>query len=136
MSACETPLLDGCSSAHLHEEAVAAAHRPRKLRLIAVIAIIYFNVSGGPLGSEQIISALGPAVGLSAICVFACVYSIPQAAVTAELSAAFPSNGGYSLWVQAAFGNSGACRSRTGRGFPASSTLPSTRCYSTPLSRT
>jgi len=105
MSACETPLLDGCSSAHLHEEAVAAAHRPRKLRLIAVIAIIYFNVSGGPLGSEQIISALGPAVGLSAICVFACVYSIPQAAVTAELSAAFPSNGGYSLWVQAAFGN-------------------------------
>ena len=32
-------------------------------------------------------------------------YSLPQAAVTAELSTAFPDNGGYSLWVRAAFGD-------------------------------
>eukprot|EP00966_Prymnesium_polylepis_P244202 5647378-Prymnesium_polylepis.1 len=36
---------------------------------------------------------------------FTLCYSVPQAMITAELSTAFPDNGGYSLWVQAAFGD-------------------------------
>ena len=67
--------------------------------------IIFFNVSGGPLGSESAIRHGGPLVGLSAFLAFALLYSLPQAAVTAELSTAFPDNGGYSLWVRAAFGD-------------------------------
>ena len=76
----------------------------KSLRLFAVIAIVFFNVSGGPLGSEQVISSLGPLVGLGSMVLFALIYAVPQAMITAELSTAFPSNGGYSLWVQAAFG--------------------------------
>ena len=43
--------------------------------------------------------------GLGAMALFACVFSVPQAMMTAELSTAMPDNGGYSLWVQAAFGD-------------------------------
>ena len=76
----------------------------KPLKLVAVISIVFFNVSGGPLGSEEIISSLGPVIGLGLVLVFSLVFSIPQAMITAELSTAFPSNGGYSIWVQAAFG--------------------------------
>jgi len=75
-----------------------------KLGLFAVVSIIFFNVSGGPLGSEQIISSCGPIVGLALLGIFALCFSVPQAMITAELSTAFPCNGGYSMWVQAAFG--------------------------------
>ena len=81
-----------------------APPQPRPLRLLAVVSIVFFNVSGGPLGSEGSVSALGPICALGMIVVFALIYSVPQAMITAELSTAFPSNGGYSIWVQAAFG--------------------------------
>ena len=42
---------------------------------------------------------------MGAIVAFVLLYSIPQAMITAELSTAFPDNGGYSLWVNAAFGD-------------------------------
>ena len=75
------------------------------LGTVSVLALVFFNVSGGPLGSEGIISSAGPLVGLAATVVFVAVYSLPQALITAELSTAFPENGGYSLWVHAAFGD-------------------------------
>ena len=81
-----------------------ASPAPNKLGLLAVVSIIFFNVSGGPLGSEQVISSVGPIIGLALLGVFALCFSVPQAMITAELSTAFPYNGGYSLWVQAAFG--------------------------------
>ena len=76
----------------------------RTLGVLSVVSLVFFNVSGGPLGSEGIVSAAGPLVGLSAILAFVLLFSIPQAMVTAELSTALPDNGGYSLWVKAAFG--------------------------------
>ncbi len=45
-----------------------------------------------------------PIYGLASIACFALTFSVPQAVITAELSTAFPDNGGYSLWVKAAFG--------------------------------
>ena len=81
------------------------AGQHRQLGILSVTMIIFFNVSGGPLGSEQIVSSVGPLPGLCSMVVFALCYSVPQAMITAELSTAFPDNGGYSLWVQAAFGD-------------------------------
>ena len=79
--------------------------RKRVLGLVAMSAIIWFNVSGGPSGSEEIIAAAGPITGFGLMLVFVACYSIPQALMTAELSTTFADNGGYSLWVKAAFGD-------------------------------
>lgn len=105
-------------------------HGGRTLGVLSVVSLIFFNVSGGPLGSEGIISAAGPVIGLVSMVAFVLLFSVPQAMITAEvrvtssypcvpeirahaaamclvvqLSTAFPDNGGYSLWVKAAFGN-------------------------------
>ncbi|CAN0856596.1 Probable polyamine transporter At3g13620 [Linum grandiflorum] len=52
--------------------------KPRKLiTLVPLIFLIYFEVAGGP---------------------------VPEALITAELSTAFPGNGGFVIWAQRAFG--------------------------------
>jgi amino acid transporter len=51
-----------------------------------------------------LISAAGPLVGLMSCVIFPLIWSLPVALVTAELCCLFPENGGYSLWVNEAFG--------------------------------
>ena len=62
----------------LREEPLLSPPSPRgtgsrrpSLGILSVLSLIFFNVSGGPLGSEGIISAGGPIVGLSSILGFA-----------------------------------------------------------------
>ncbi len=77
----------------------------RSLGWVAVCFITYFNVCGGPWGSEEIFSSVGPLPGLIGILlVMPLTFGIPLGLVTAELSSLFPGNGGYSLWVSEAFG--------------------------------
>ncbi|EER06554.1 amino acid transporter, putative [Perkinsus marinus ATCC 50983] len=79
--------------------------KTRRIGLISVIAIAYFNVSGGPFGSEDIFSTGGPLLGIIGIFAALILWSLPMSFMTAELSSTFPSNGGYSLWVKVALGN-------------------------------
>ncbi|KAF4672368.1 hypothetical protein FOL47_000610 [Perkinsus chesapeaki] len=76
----------------------------RTLGVLSLGAISYFSISGGPFGSEGIYSAAGPFWGIMGITACLVCWCIPMAFLTAELSSAFPHNGGYSLWVKAAFG--------------------------------
>jgi len=80
------------------------ARHVRTLGAKSIVIIAFFNVSGGPIGSEGIVSAGGPLLGIMMAAIFPPIFSVPQSMMTAELSSAFPSNGGYSLWVTAAFG--------------------------------
>jgi len=73
--------------------------------VVGVIAITFFNVSGGPWGSEDIFSTVGPMMGTAGLLLFAVFFSLPQCLATAELTCAFPSNGGYSVWVRESFGD-------------------------------
>ena len=76
----------------------------RSLGIAYVSMIIFFNVCGGPWGSEQIMSAGGPLLGLIGVFVFAIFLAIPSILMTTELCTMFPTNGGYSIWVKEAFG--------------------------------
>ncbi|CAK4299901.1 unnamed protein product, partial [Aphanomyces euteiches] len=76
----------------------------RVMTTTAVAALCYFNVSGGPIGSESVFASGGPAMGLISLCVFPFMWCIPIAVITAELSTAFPENGGFTVWVYHAFG--------------------------------
>jgi amino acid transporter len=79
------------------------SHLP-KLGLLPLVALIFYEVSGGPFGVEAAVKAGGPMLSILGFLIFPFIWSIPEALVTAELSTAFPENGGYVLWISAAFG--------------------------------
>jgi amino acid transporter len=74
-----------------------------KLRLLSLIATIFFCVSGGPFGLEEVMQS-GAGMGLLLILVTPILWSIPAAMMTAELASAIPSEGGYYVWVRRALG--------------------------------
>jgi amino acid transporter len=80
----------------------------KTLTVPLLASLFFFSVAGGPVGSEGLVSLLGPCVGLISIVLFPLVYSFPVALVTAELSTAFTKAGGYIHWVDAAFGRRAA----------------------------
>lgn len=77
----------------------------KQLRVFEVALIAYFNVCGGPWGIEKIVAPMGPLLGIISLCLFPLLYCMPIIKITSELSSKFPVNGGYSIWVQKAFGD-------------------------------
>lgn len=76
-----------------------------KLTVLPLIALIFYEVSGGPFGVEDSVRAGGgPLLSLLGFLIFPLIWSIPEALVTAELATSFPQNGGYVQWISAAFG--------------------------------
>nr|DAD41468.1 TPA_asm: hypothetical protein HUJ06_015790 [Nelumbo nucifera] len=87
------------------EQLVSNAKTNSKLTLLPLIALIFYEVSGGPFGIEDSVRAGGgPLLSLLGFLVFPLIWSIPEALITAELATSFPENGGYVLWISAAFG--------------------------------
>ncbi|MBI4241176.1 MAG: APC family permease [Candidatus Rokubacteria bacterium] len=77
---------------------------PRELSLLPLAAVIFFNVSGGPYGIEDVVPSFGPGLTLLLLIVTPLVWSLPVALAMAELSSALPDEGGYVSWVKRAFG--------------------------------
>lgn len=113
-TATEDSQSSSCSQALLgkqkeHEEAptptpTSTTSIGKKLPLIPLIFLIYFEVSGGPYGQEIAVGAAGPFFAILGLIVFPIMWSIPEALVTAELATTFPSNGGFVIWAHEAFG--------------------------------
>ncbi|KAJ4724060.1 Amino acid/polyamine transporter [Melia azedarach] len=76
----------------------------KKLSLLPLIFLIYFEVAGGPYGEESAVGAAGPLFALLGFLIFPFIWSIPEALVTAELATTFPGNGGFVIWAHQAFG--------------------------------
>lgn len=89
---------------HASGLSTATAEHPRTVGAFGLALLTFFNVSGGPWGSEPVVSMAGPYYGF--ICLFgaALCWGLPLCLVTSELSSALPNNGGYVLWVDTAFG--------------------------------
>ena len=62
----------------------------KKLTLIPLVFLIYFEVAGGPFGEEPAVQAAGPLLAILGFLIFPFIWSIPEALITAELSTAFP----------------------------------------------
>jgi amino acid transporter len=95
MESDETPSLEA--------DAVAKAP-PAKLTLLPLVALIFYEVSGGPFGVERAVSSGTPLLAILGFVVFPLIWSIPEALITAELGSAYPDDGGFVTWVTAAFG--------------------------------
>lgn len=82
-----------------------------KLTLLPLIALIFYEVSGGPFGVEDSVKAGGgPLLSLLGFLIFPLFWSVPEALITAELATSFPKNGGYVIWISSAFGPFGGFR--------------------------
>ena len=80
------------------------SRRRGEIGLLSLVAIVFFNVSGGPYGLEDAIGTLGPGLALVLLLVTPLVWSLPVGLAMAELAAALPEEGGYVVWVRRAFG--------------------------------
>ncbi|TYZ61423.1 hypothetical protein PybrP1_005437 [[Pythium] brassicae (nom. inval.)] len=87
-----------------HSPAQIKEESRRVLTTISIVAVCYFAVSGGPIGSEFVVSAGGPLIGFIGLLLFPFIWGIPIAFITAELSSTFPEDGGYTVWVLNALG--------------------------------
>jgi hypothetical protein len=76
----------------------------RSLGVLGLTALLFFNVGGGPFGTEGLQQAGGPFFSVIGLLILSLVWSLPVGLMTAELGTAFPRDGGYVLWVEAAFG--------------------------------
>ena len=77
----------------------------RELGLVPLAAIIFFNVSGGPYGIEDMVPSFGPGVALLLLVLTPLFWSLPVALVMGELAGAMPDEGGYVTWTRRAFGD-------------------------------
>ncbi|ONK79958.1 uncharacterized protein A4U43_C01F12260 [Asparagus officinalis] len=85
-------------------EEVPKSAKLRKVSIIPLIFLIFYEVSGGPFGIEDSVQAAGPLLAILGFLIFPFVWSIPEALITAELGTMFPEDGGYVIWVSSALG--------------------------------
>jgi amino acid transporter len=78
---------------------------PRKMTLLPLIAAIYFLVSGGPFGLEDIVSKSGYSGAILILLVTPVIWAVPTALMVSELSSALPDQGGYYVWVTRGMGS-------------------------------
>ncbi|PIN18608.1 Amino acid transporter [Handroanthus impetiginosus] len=76
----------------------------KKVSVLPLIFLIFYEVSGGPFGVEDSVGAAGPLLALAGFLLFPIIWSIPEALITAEMGTMFPENGGYVVWVSSALG--------------------------------
>jgi amino acid transporter len=76
----------------------------RELGFLPLLAVLFFNVSGGPYGIEDTVGVFGPGLVLLLLVLTPFIWSLPVALVMAELASALPEEGGYVAWVRRAFG--------------------------------
>jgi len=77
---------------------------PRRLSFLPLLAVVFFNVSGGPYGIEDAVSVFGPGLTLALLALTPLLVALPVALAMAEMGGALPAEGGYVTWVRRAFG--------------------------------
>jgi amino acid transporter len=75
-----------------------------RISLLHLIGIIYFTVSGGAFGLEELIRSAGPGLALLLLIVTPLLWSLPIALMAAEMGSMLPLEGGYYRWVHFALG--------------------------------
>lgn len=77
---------------------------PTKIGTLPLAVMVFYSVSGGPIGIEPAVRAGGFLPSLLGFALAPLAWSVPEALVTAELGSAFPEASGGVAWVEEAFG--------------------------------
>lgn len=81
-----------------------AAAKARRMTLLPLIGALYFMVSGGPYGLEELAHKVGFGPAIAVLIATPLIWSLPTALMACELAAALPDEGGYYAWVRRALG--------------------------------
>ena len=81
-----------------------APKKTKKIGVLGMVVVGFFWVHGGIYGNEAMLMAAPPAYVFVMLGIVPFVYSLPIALIVAELSTAFPEDGGYVVWVRDACG--------------------------------
>jgi len=76
----------------------------RSLTTLSLVAVMFFNVSGGAFTTESLVVSVGPAAALLILALIPLVWSLPETLIVGELASMLPEEGGYYRWVYRAFG--------------------------------
>ncbi len=76
----------------------------RSLALGALVFIMFFTVSGGAYGLEDLVGSSGAGMAILLIILTPIFFSLPTALMVAELATAMPVEGGFYFWVKRALG--------------------------------
>ncbi|XP_024996459.1 probable polyamine transporter At1g31830 isoform X1 [Cynara cardunculus var. scolymus] len=90
--------------AGINEGSSPTGNKIKKISILPLIFLIFYEVSGGPFGVEDSVKAAGPLLALIGFLVFPFIWSVPEALITAEMGTMFPEDGGYVVWVSSALG--------------------------------
>lgn len=77
---------------------------PRKLRPLQLITVIFFTVSGGPFGLEELLFHAGDHAAMLLLLITPLLWDIPAMFMVLELNGMMPVTGGYYQWVKHALG--------------------------------
>src|SRR5438874_11932998 len=77
---------------------------PRAIGTLGLVFVLFFSTSGGPYTTETLIHSVGPGLGLLILALVPPIWSVPEALILGELASMLPEEGGYSRWVDGAFG--------------------------------
>jgi amino acid transporter len=83
---------------------MASTPTRKKLRLIQLIAIIFFTVSGGPYGLEPLLTYAGEHGALLLLIITPLLWDVPAILAVMELNSMMPVTGGYYQWVKHGLG--------------------------------
>jgi amino acid transporter len=76
----------------------------RKIRVVQLIAVIFFTVSGGPYGLEPLLTYAGEHGALIFLLITPLLWDVPAIFTVLELNSMMPVTGGYYKWVKHALG--------------------------------
>ena len=74
-------------------EITESSHQKKKLGVLSLTVLIFYEVCGGPFGIEDVVRAGGPFYALVGF-TLVLVWAVPEALITAELSSAMPEDSG------------------------------------------
>ncbi len=79
-------------------------HKKKKIGVMGVAMMVCVTVAGGGFGIEDLVGEVRPGVTMLVFCILPFIWSLPFGLSSAELSAAYPENGGMYVWAKNGLG--------------------------------
>lgn len=80
------------------------SQKKSKISLIGLVTMICVTVAGGGYGIEDLVGSVGPGITMLIFIAIPFIWSLPFGLVSAELSSAFPEDGGMYTWAKSVLG--------------------------------